>query len=164
MRAAAERRADVLGQRAYVRALAAAHAQLEIGRSPRQQLELANLDLTWMARNLHAGARVLVIFASVALERRMARRHLGDAADKALQDGLQLLPGRRHRPRGDDLAFGVTGARRRTESEHCYVRLVCVEQQLCELGRLPKANGQKPSRKGIERPRMARFLGTIQAF
>src|SRR3989442_557182 len=92
MRAAAERRANVLGQRAYVRALAAARAQLEIGRSPRQQLELANLDLTWMARNLHTGARVLVIFASVALERRMARAHLGDAADKALQDGCLWFP------------------------------------------------------------------------
>src|SRR5438128_8594412 len=124
MRAAAERRADVLGKDAYVCALAAAYAQLEIGRSPRQQLELADLDLAWMARDLHAGACVLVILAAVALERRVARRHLGDAAHEPFQQRVHFTHGHRHRPRGDDLAFGVTGARRRTEPEHRYVRLV----------------------------------------
>src|SRR5438046_9109933 len=93
MRAAAERRADVLGEYAYVRALAAAYAQLEIGRSPRQQLELADLDLAWLARDLHAGACVLVILAAVALQRRVARRHLGHAAHEPSHH-------RRHLPSG----------------------------------------------------------------
>src|SRR5436190_9577378 len=164
MRAAAERGADVLGEYAYVCALAAAYTQLEIGRSPRRELELADLDLAWMTRDLHAGARVLVILAALALEGRVARRHLSDAAHKTFQKGIHFPSGHCHRPRGNDLAFGVTGARCRTEPEHCYVRLVCVEQDLRELGRLAETNGQKPCCKRIEGARMPCLLGAIKAF
>src|SRR3989442_12378986 len=104
MRAAAERRADVLGKHAYVCALAAAYAQLEIGRSPRQQLELADLDLAWMARDLHAGACVLVILAAVALERRVSRRHLGVAAHEPIEQLFACTHGNQQRPTSAHIA------------------------------------------------------------
>ena len=63
-----------------------------------------------MTRDLHAGARVLVILAALALEGRVARRHLGDAAHKTFQKGIHFPSGHCYRPRGNDLAFGQEGS------------------------------------------------------
>src|SRR5213078_1594750 len=92
MRAAAKRRADVLGEHANIRALAAAHAQFEIGRLPGNELELADRDLASMTRDLHARARIFVVLAPVALERGVAWRHLRDATKKALQHRFDIAP------------------------------------------------------------------------
>ncbi len=152
MRAAAERRADVFSERADVGALAAVHAQPHIGRAPIQQGKSMDLDRARMTGDLHALARVLVVFAPVALERGMARRHLRDAAHKARQHRLDVIPGRAHRVRGDDLALGVAGGRRHAEAQHRVVGLVRIEQHCANLVASPKQIGNSPVASGSSVP------------
>src|SRR5436190_16840391 len=117
MRAAAECLAYIFCERADVGAFAAMDLELDIRSVPRPQSDGVDLHLAGRADDLHALAGVLVVVAAIALKRRIARRHLGDTADKARQDVFQMLARSRNDARADDLAFGVAGRCRRSEAQ-----------------------------------------------
>ena len=63
-------------------------------RSParRASASAADLDGARMAHDLHALARVLVVFAPITLERRVARRHLRDAGPRNARSTASTSP------------------------------------------------------------------------
>src|SRR6266550_1538085 len=90
MRATAERRAQIGGQRADVRALAANDIERRDRARPLDQRENLHLDAARRPRYLDAFARVVVVAAALELERRMCGRRLLQLAGEYGQCGLDV--------------------------------------------------------------------------
>jgi hypothetical protein len=161
--AAAQCGADVLGQHADVGALAAGDFQRRQRRLPVSHRKPLDPRFARHAVELDALARVRVIGAAVALQRRMHWRHLQDAPAKGRQRRLDGGAVEVDRRGGDHLAVDVATCRADAEAHLRHIRLVRVEQHLRELGGVAEAQWQKAGGEGIERAGVPGLLGFEQA-
>ena len=148
MRAAAERLADVLGERADIGALAADHAQHEARRRGFEHFKLRDAHLARRARDFFAPPREPVERRALVLERGMHRRHLLDLALESFQYRGKPLDA--DRP-GLVFAFGVTGSGALAELQRRHVFLV-VQERAGELGRFAEEDDEQPEASGSSVP------------
>lgn len=136
VRPAAERSANVLGESANVRSLAAGHAEATAIAGMLEQHQFADIHFTRLAFYLHALARQLVKRPPVTLERRIHRRYLSDAAAKRLQRGFEFRPVETRDAALQHLALGIASIRRHAEEDVSLVGFVGIEKVGGEFGGL----------------------------
>jgi hypothetical protein len=167
VRAAAHRLADVLGQHADVRALAAADRHDRVGRGPIEQVDGCDVDAARLARDLAAGARMLVISASLELE---LPEYMGGSGSCSPRNRPRNLRARRH---GKCQLASRTAHTAPSASPVVVVTrngpsrrmpwAATRQGPLRELGRLAEAEGSQPDARRVERARVARLLRAVQA-
>ena len=162
MCAAAECGPDILGQHPHIGALAAVDSHLRLILIPLHHVEPLDPHLARCPLDLHAFACVLVQRPAIALQRRVHRRHLRDAAGELFQHGVELFMRDRHRPTIEHLALGIGGRGAHTELQSGLVGLVGVEQIRRVLGGLAESQRQQAAGQRIERAGVTRLGGAQQ--
>ena len=163
-RAATQRGAEVAGQSADVRTLAAHDGQPYGLAGDLLDVEGVNDDLARLARHLDALPGQLVQSLPLVVNRRVHRRHLLDAPDEGTAGDLQLRAVHGcHRRGREHPSAQVSGVGGEPEPERRHVRLVLVGQVRHELGRLAEQDGQHARGVGVERPGVTHALETESA-
>jgi len=158
-----ERARNVLAEHAHIGAAGADDLEVQLRGSVLEQLQPLEVHLAWRALHRDPAAREPIERLTVALERRIHRRDLLLAAQKALQyAGDPGLIEWRHRTALDDLTLCV--ARRGTlpEPQAEAIRLAPVQQLPRQPCRLPEADRQHAARQRIQAPAMPGLDATGQ--
>ena len=152
--AAAERRAEVGGERADVGAGAALHADRRHRVRPGlEALDGEALDVHGAGRALHllAAAGEIVEAPAADAQRAHHRRDLLDVADEAGRGGVDLLAGHRQRATVEHRAGRVERARRDAEHDVAPVDLRAVLEVAQQPGDPPEPDEQHAGRVRVER-------------
>ena len=163
VRAAAERRADVFGERADVSALAAAHGDVHLVAGKGIQQQLVYHHAAQFAFYGFAFADVFVERLALVLERAVHRRELLDLAAKSGQHGIDFGLSDLDRMFGGDLAFGIAGGGGLTQAQQGAIGFVGIQQGIGKFGGFAEADRQQAGGQGIERAGVPGLFGLEQA-
>ena len=172
--AATQQLAQVADQAADIGAGAAFHVQAQLRRrvaatqvvqqvGRRLQLEQVHVDLALLDFHHLAAARLGVQRLAAALERRVDRRALADAAGELAQGRVDAVDGEfRHRALAQKLPFGVVGVGGRAQAGDGVVGLARAKQAAGDLGGLAEADRQQAGGERIQAAGMAGLFGPEQ--
>ena len=153
--AAAERRADIVAERADIRPLRAADAQNIVPVRLSEHGELLDRDRTRFARDLAAAAGNLVELFAVDLERRIHRRHLQDVTAKLRQHRLELRAADRTLRAAEHRAGRILRVGRETKAQMCLIALGVVFGKGHRARRAAGKHDQKAGCHRVERAGMS---------
>src|SRR6202166_3730513 len=157
--AGAERLAEVGGEHAHVRALAADHHDLGLRTGTRPEVDqLGRVDghASWLPDHLLTGSGELVEVPPLMPDCRMHRWNLLDLADEPRELGANLVGADRAGVgAGDDHALGVARVTALAETNHAVIGLGLGVEIVDESGAPADADREQAGRGGIERPRVA---------
>src|SRR6185437_14040199 len=153
--AAAQRPADVRGERADVGSLGAFDRDGKPRPLEREAPDGMDLDVARGAFDLLARTRVLVEPAAVHVQRRVHRRRLALMSDERGEHLVDALRRNEHLAARGHLAFGIAARRLEAELEHRVVGLARADQEARELGGFAEHERKEPGRERIERAGVA---------
>ena len=164
MSTAAQGAAQVVGQRADVRARAARYIKLQRDAIERQHVQGVNRYRARLKLDVFAAAGPFVGGHAVAFDGRVGGRGLHDLAAKGSQRLFQII-GREggDGASGRHVTFGIVGVGGRSQRDFSLIRLRLAGQVLQQAGRLAEAQHQHAGRHGVEGAGVADLANARQA-